>query len=311
MADASGLGDALAWRTLRLRLGPLVGVAAGTFDELQEGIDMNQADKAARFRALHEAPSAFVIANAWDAGSARVLAGVGMVALATSSGATANVLGRRDGAVSRDEAMAGAQAVAEGCDLPVSGDLENGYGHDTQGVVQTIQRAAQAGLVGGSIEDFSGDAAQPIYPLPQALQRIEAAVQAARALPWPFTLTARSEGLLHGKHGLDETITRLLAFERAGADVLMAPGLPDLDAVRKVCAALRKPFNFMAGIRGKSFSVAELQAAGVKRISLATSLYRAAMTGLAEAAREAQSSGTFTYLDRCMPSGELSKMMKG
>jgi 2-methylisocitrate lyase-like PEP mutase family enzyme len=272
---------------------------------------MNQADKAVRFRALHEAPGAFVIGNAWDAGSARVLAGAGFVALATSSGAAAGVLGRRDGSVSRDEAMANAQAVAGACELPVSGDLENGYGHDTDAVADTIGRAAQAGLVGGSIEDYSGEAAQPLYPLAQAVRRIEAAVRAARALPWPFTLTARCENFLRGNPDLDDTIARLQAYERAGADVLMAPALPDLDAVRRVCGALRKPLNFMAGIPGKSFSVAELQAAGVKRISLATSLYRHAMTVLAEAAREVQAQGSFGYLGRTMPTAEFNRLMQG
>jgi len=272
---------------------------------------MNQLDKAMRFRALHEAAGAFVIGNAWDAGSARVLAGAGFVALATSSGATAGVLGRRDGAVSRDEAIASAKAIASACDLPVSGDLENGYGHDAQAVVETIGRAAQAGLVGGSIEDYSGDAAQPLYPLAQAVQRVEAAVQAARALPWPFTLTARCENFLRGNPNLDDTIARLQAFEHAGADVLMAPGLPDLDAARRVCAALRKPFNFMVGIRGKSFSVAELQAVGVKRISLATSLYRNAMTALSDAAREVHSGGTFGYLERTMSTADFNRLMQG
>ena len=272
---------------------------------------MNQADKAARFRALHEADGTFVIGNAWDAGSSRVLASAGFVALATSSGATAGVLGRRDGAVSRDEAMAGARAVAGGCDLPVSGDLENGYGHDAAAVAEAIRCAADAGLVGCSIEDFSGDATQPLYPLPHAVQRIEAAVQAARALPWPFTLTARCENFLRGNPDLDDTIARLQAFERAGADVLMAPGLPDLDAVHRVCAVLRKPFNFMAGIRGKSFSVAQLQTAGVKRISLATSLYRCAMTALADAAREVQTHGRFDYLERTMATPDLYKLLQG
>ena len=271
---------------------------------------MNQADKAARFRALHEAPGAFVIGNAWDGGSARVLAGVGFVALATSSGATAGVYGRRDGSVSRDEAFAVARTVAEACELPVSGDLENGYGHDGAAVTETIRQAAASGLVGGSIEDFSGDKEQAIYPLAQAVQRIEAAVQAARALPWPFMLTARCENFLHGRTDLDDTIARLQAYERAGADVLMAPGLPDLDAVKRVCASLRKPFNFMAGIRGRSFSVAELQAAGAKRISVATSLYRAALTAIAEAAREVHGSGTFGYLDRALPTPEVNKFMQ-
>jgi 2-methylisocitrate lyase-like PEP mutase family enzyme len=268
-------------------------------------------EKAVRFRALHEAAGAFVIGNAWDAGSARVLAGAGLVALATSSGAAAGVLGRRDGSVSRDEAMANARAVAGACDLPVSGDLENGYGHDAPAIVETIRVAASAGLVGGSIEDDSGQAAQPRDPLPQAVQRIEAAVQAARTLAWPFTLTARCENFLRGNPDLDDTIVRLQAFERAGADVLMAPGLPDLDAVRRVCAALRKPFNFMAGIRGKSFSVAELQAAGVKRISLAASLYRCAMTALADAAREVQTEGGFGYLERTMSTPDFNRLMQG
>jgi 2-methylisocitrate lyase-like PEP mutase family enzyme len=268
---------------------------------------MNQADKARRFRELHDAPGAFVIGNAWDAGSARLLAGAGFVALATSSGATAGVLGRRDGAVTRDEALACAHAINAACDLPVSGDLENGFGHEPEAAAQTIRLAAEAGLVGGSIEDFSGEA---LYPFDVALRRIEAAVQAARALPWPFMLTARCENFLRGNPDLDDTIARLQAFERAGADVLMAPGLPDLEAARRVCAALKKPFNFMAGIRGKSFSVAELQAVGVKRISLATSLYRAAMGALADAAREVQGSGTFQYLDRSLGTPDLYRALK-
>jgi 2-methylisocitrate lyase-like PEP mutase family enzyme len=217
------------------------------------------------------------------------------------------VLGRRDGAVTRDEALACAHAVSAACELPVSGDLENGFGHEPAQAAETIRLAAEAGLVGGSIEDFSGDA---LYPMPQALARVEAAVQAARALPFPFMLTARCENFLRGNPDLDDTIARLQAFERGGADVLMAPGLPDLEATRRVCAALSKPFNFMAGIRGKSFSVAELQAAGVKRISLATSLYRAAMTALADAAREVQGNGTFGYLDRTLGTPDLYRALK-
>jgi 2-methylisocitrate lyase-like PEP mutase family enzyme len=240
-----------------------------------------------------------------------VLAGAGYVALATSSGATAGVLGRRDGAITREESLASARSIASACDLPVSGDLENGFGAATDVVAETIRLAAAAGLVGGSIEDASGDAAQPLYPMAHAVLRIEAAVQAARALPFPFTLTARSEGFIRNRPDLDETIARLQAFERAGADVLMAPGLPDLEAVRRVCSALRKPFNFMAGIRGKSFSVAELRAAGVRRVSLATSLYRIAMTALADAAREAQGEGTFGYLERAMSTPDFNRLMQG
>jgi 2-methylisocitrate lyase-like PEP mutase family enzyme len=288
-------------------LGMMGTARSGETRDRTEGGALNQVDKAQRFRALHEAPGAFVIGNAWDAGSARLLAGAGFVALATSSGATAGVLGRRDGAVTRDDALACAHAVSAACDVPVSGDLENGFGHAPGQVTETIRLAAQAGLVGGSIEDWSGEA---LYPIEQALARVEAAVQAARVLPWPFMLTARCENFIRGKPDLDDTIARLQAFERAGADVLMAPGLPDLDAVRRVCASLRKPFNFMAGIRGKSFSVAELQAAGVKRISLATSLYRAAMMALAEAAREVHDSGTFQYLDRTLGTPDLYRALR-
>ena len=258
----------------------------------------SQQEKALRFRALHEGPDAFLIANAWDAGSARILAGLGFAALATSSGASAGVLGRRDGKVTRDEALAHCRAIVGATDLPVSADLEKGFGDAPADAARTILMAAQAGLVGGSIEDATGDPGQPLYPMSQAVERVAAAVEAARSLQFPFTLTARSENFLRGNPSLDDTIARLQAFEKAGADVLFAPGLPDLAAVRAVCGAVSKPVNFMVGIKGKSFTFQELQAAGVRRVSLATSLYRAAMTGLFEAAREVKEQGTFTYLDR-------------
>jgi 2-methylisocitrate lyase-like PEP mutase family enzyme len=270
-----------------------------------------QSDKAARFRALHQGPGAFVIPNPWDAGSARVLAALGFQALATSSGAMAGVLGRRDGMVARDEALAHARAIVEATDLPVSADLEKCFGDAPAVAAETIRLAAGLGLVGGSIEDATGDKARPLYDFGQATERVAAAVQAARALSFPFTLTARTENFLRGNPSLDDTIKRLQAFEKAGADVLMAPGLPDLAAVRAVCAAVSKPVNFMAGIKGKSFSVAELQAAGVRRISLAGSLYRQAMTGLLDAAREVKDKGTFGYLDRAMPTPELNAFMQG
>jgi 2-methylisocitrate lyase-like PEP mutase family enzyme len=270
-----------------------------------------QSDKAARFRALHQGPAAFVIPNPWDAGSARVLAALGFQALATSSGAMAGVLGRRDGNVTRDEALAHARAIVEATDLPVSADLEKCFGDAPAVAAETIRLAAGLGLVGGSIEDATGDKARPLYDFGQATERVAAAVQAARALSFPFTLTARTENFLRGNPSLDDTIKRLQAFEKAGADVLMAPGLPDLAAVRAVCAAVSKPVNFMAGIKGKSFSVAELQAAGVRRISLAGSLYRQAMTGLLDAAREVKDKGTFGYLDRAMPTPELNTFMQG
>ncbi len=270
----------------------------------------SQSDKARRFRALHEAPGAFVIANAWDGGSARVLAGLGFAALATSSGAHAGTLGRRDGKVSRDEALAHARLIVEATDLPVSADLEKGFGDDAEAAATTVRLAAASGLVGCSIEDASGDAAKPIYDLDHAVTRIKASVAAARALDFPFTLTARSENFLRGRPDLDDTIRRLQAFEAAGADVLMAPGLPDIEAVRKVCGALKQPFNFMAGLKGKSFTVAALRDAGVRRISLATSLYRAAVGGLIEAAREVKEHGTFGYLDRAIATPDLGKYLQ-
>jgi 2-methylisocitrate lyase-like PEP mutase family enzyme len=270
---------------------------------------MTQEEKARRFQALHK--SVFIVANAWDAGSARILAGLGFQALATSSGACAGTLGRRDGQVSREEALAHARAIAEATDLPVSADLEKCFADAPSAAAETIRLAAGVGLVGGSIEDATGDKAKPLYDFSHAVERVAAAAKVARSLPFPFALTARSENFLRGKPDLEDTIKRLQAFEKAGADVLMAPGLPDLESVRKVCAALSKPFNFMVGIKGKSFSVAELEAAGVRRISLATSLYRMAMSGLVEAAREVKDKGTFGYLDRSISTPDLSAFMRG
>jgi 2-methylisocitrate lyase-like PEP mutase family enzyme len=251
-----------------------------------------------------------VIPNPWDAGSARILAGLGFQALATSSGATAGVLGRRDGQVTRDEALSYARAIVEATDLPVSADLEKGFGDAPDVVAETVRLAAEVGLVGCSIEDASGDPNRLLYDLDTATERIAAAVAAARSLPFPFTLTARTENFLRGNPSLEDTISRLRAFEQTGADVLMAPGLPDLDAVRAVCAAVSKPVNFMAGIRGRSFTVDELAAAGVRRISLAGSLYRAAMSGLLAAAREVKDHGTFDYLDHAVTTPELYEFMQ-
>lgn len=271
----------------------------------------SQSEKAQRFRALHEAPVTFVIPNPWDAGSARILAALGFSALATSSGASAGVLGRRDGMVTRAEAIAHARAIVEAVDLPVSADLEKGFGDRPEDAAETIRLAAGAGLVGGSIEDATGDPRRPLFEPGHARERVAAAVEAARGLPFPFTLTARAENFLRGNPDLDDTIRRLQAFEAAGADVLMAPGLPDLAAVRAVCAALSRPVNFMAGIKGRSFSVAELAEAGVRRISLASSLYRAAMSGLVGAAREVREQGSFAYLDHALTTPELNGFMRG
>ena len=270
---------------------------------------MSQIQKALQFQALHQRAGAFLIPNPWDAGSARVLAALGFEALATSSGAAAATYGRRDGQLTRDEALASARAIASATDLPVAADLENGFGDSPDTVAETVRMAAGAGLVGCSIEDSTGEQNRPLYDLELATQRIAAAVQAARSLPFHFTLTARSENFVRGKPDLDETIKRLQAYERAGADILFAPALPDLASVRALCSAVSKPVNFMVGIRGKSFSVVQLVDAGVKRISFASSLYRAAITGLIEAASEARQNGTFGYLEKTITTIELNEFL--
>ncbi len=271
---------------------------------------MTQAEKAAHFRALHAAPGAFVIANAWDPGSARILAGLGFVALATSSGAAAGVLGHRDGRITRQEKLDQARAIVAATDLPVSADLEKGFGDTPEIAAETIRLAAGVGLVGGSIEDASGDPAHPLFDFSLAVERVAAAAEAARATGVGFVLTGRTENYLRGNPSLDDTIKRLVAFQNAGADVLMAPGLPDLDGVRAVCSALDKPFNFMAGMRGKSFTVAALAEAGVKRVSLATSLYRSAMSAVVKAATEVRDQGTFGYIDTDMTSADLGRFLE-
>ncbi|HZR66547.1 MAG TPA: isocitrate lyase/phosphoenolpyruvate mutase family protein [Terriglobales bacterium] len=271
---------------------------------------LSQHQKASQFRALHEAPGAFIIPNPWDVGSARILAGLGFQALATSSAAIAASLGRRDHGLSREEDLAQARAIVQSTDVPVSADLGNGFGDSPETVATTIQLAADAGLVGCTIEDATDDAENPLYDFDLAVERIAAAAQAARSLPFPFMVTARAHNLLFDSNSLHETIRRLQAYERVGADVLFAPALPDIDAVRAVCAAVSKPVNFMAGIKGKSFSVSELAAAGVKRISLATSLYRAAMAGFLDAIREVKDKGEFTFLDRCVNTSDLVQLMR-
>jgi len=273
-------------------------------------MSVTQNEKAERFRALHDGPGAFVIPNPWDAGSACLLAGLGFKALATSSAASACVIGKRDGGLTRDEALAHAQLIVSATSLPVSADLEKGFGDAPEVVAETIRLAAQVGLVGCTIEDATGNAESPLYDDGLAIERIAAAAQAARALPFPFILTARAHNLLYSASSLENTIRRLQAFEKAGADVLFAPGLPDLAAVRAVCATVSKPVNFMVGIKGRSFSVGELVEAGVRRISLATSLFRAAMTGLLDAAREVKDKGQFSFLDRCLTTPELNNIMK-
>jgi 2-methylisocitrate lyase-like PEP mutase family enzyme len=266
-----------------------------------------QSEKALRFRALHQRPGVFLIPNPWDAGSARILSQLGFEALATSSAASAAVFGRRDGELMRFEALAHAENIANATNLPVSADLENGFSDDPSGVAETVRLAGDLGLAGCSIEDATRNRHKPIYDIQSATERIEAAAEAARSFPFPFTLTARSENFVRGIPDLDDTIKRLVAYEKAGADVLFAPGLPDLEAVHAVCSAVSKPVNFMVGVRGKSFAAAELAEAGVKRISFGSSLYRAMMNHLIKVASEMKESGTFNYLDETMTTPDLYK----
>ncbi|HYL47403.1 MAG TPA: isocitrate lyase/phosphoenolpyruvate mutase family protein [Candidatus Limnocylindrales bacterium] len=271
---------------------------------------MSQAEKGQIFRRLHEGPGAFIIPNPWDAGSARILAGVGFQALATTSAGFAFSRGRQDGEVTREDVLAHCRAIAEASDLPVSADLENCFGDDPKTVAETIRLAAATGIAGGSVEDASGDDTRPIYEHAHAVERVAAAVEAARALPFAFTLTARAENFLHGRPDLDDTIRRLQAFAAAGADVLYAPGLTSLEQIREVCAAVaQKPVNVLAGIKGQNFPAAELAAAGARRISVGGSLARAALGALLRAARQMKEKGTFAFVNEAMPTAEVNKFM--
>jgi 2-methylisocitrate lyase-like PEP mutase family enzyme len=269
---------------------------------------LTQSEKAVRFRALHDGPI-FVIPNPWDIISARLLAGLGFQALATSSAASAAAFGKTDGHLTREQALAHARSIVECADLPVSADLEKGFGESPETVAETIRLAADAGLCGCTIEDSTGDPSHPLYDFELAVERIAAAAEAARKLPFPFMLTARAHNFLYPNPNLDDTIRRLQAYERAGANVLFAPGLPDLASVRTVCSAISRPFNFMVGIPRRSFPITDLAAAGVKRISLATSLYRAAMTGFLDAVSEIQNAGTFGFVDRVASTADVNKIM--
>ena len=267
-----------------------------------------QEEKVARFRALHAAPGAFVIPNPWDAGSARLLAGMGFEALATTSWASAATLGRRDYGVTRDEALAMARQIVEATDLPVSGDMENGFGDSPEDVAETVRRSAEIGLAGCSIEDAAGD--RPPYDRVLATERVIAAVEAARGLPFPFVLTARTENYMRNRPDLDDTIARLQAFGAAGADVLFAPGVPDIVSLRTICVAVNKPVNAVGYMQNGALSVRELADAGVRRISLATGLYRAAMAGLRDAANEIRERGTFSFASRAVSGGEITAAMR-
>ena len=272
---------------------------------------VSQLEKANRFKALHERPGAFVIPNPWDAGTARILEVLGFEALTTTSAGLAIVLGKRDGhgSVTREETLANARAIAEATDLPVAGDLENGYGDSPAAAAETIRLAGEAGLVGGSIEDATGDPSRPIYDLSLAAERVVAAVDASRCLPCPFQLVGRAENFVHGRPDLDDTIRRLRAYEAAGADVLFAPGLTTADQIRAVCSAVSKPVNVVAGLSGKSFSMAELAAMGVKRVSLGSALTRAALGEFVRAAREIRDHGTFGFASNAISYAEANDIV--
>ena len=273
----------------------------------------DQTTRAETFRQLHGRPGIFAIPNPWDAGSARILALLGFEALATTSAGFAFSLGKPDaeGAIGRDETLENARAIVDATDLPVSADLENGFGDDPAACAETIVRASATGLVGGSIEDATGRVDEPIYPFALAVERVAAAVQAARKLPFAFTLTARAENLINGRPDLADTLRRLEAFAAAGADVLYAPGLKsraDIEAVVKAVAP--KPVNVVMGLSGAAFSLDELGALGVKRVSVGSSLARAAYGAFVSAAREVRTRGTFTFAGTAIPYAEINGMFK-
>ena len=256
----------------------------------------DQAHKAARFRALHERPGAFVIPNPWDAGSARLLAGLGFEALATTSLGLANMLGRPDSAVTRAEVIANCREIAEATDLPVNVDLENCFAHEPKAAAEAIRLAGEAGAAGGSIEDFTGDAKDPIYDFDLAVARVEAAVAVARSLPVPFMLTARAENLIRGRVDMADTIRRLQAYAAAGADVVYAPGLRTLAEVRDVAGSVRCPVNVVTGWLDPDITVAQLAAAGAKRISVGGALSRLALATFVGAGRAMKEQGSFAWM---------------
>ncbi|MCA1440418.1 isocitrate lyase/phosphoenolpyruvate mutase family protein [Ensifer sp. IC4062] len=269
----------------------------------------DQQAKYNRLKALHEGDQAFVIPNPWDAGSARLLTSLGFEALATTSAGYAFSKGKRDSfaGLSRSEILENAAEIIGATHLPVSADLEDGFGAAPETCAETVRMACGVGLVGGSIEDATGDPDAPIYDLAHAVERVRAAAEATRELP--FLLTARAENYLWGRADLDDTIRRLQAFSEAGADVLYAPGLPDIDAIRAVCRAVDKPVNVVMGLKGRSYSVAELSEAGVRRISVGGSFARAALGALMRAAQEVKSAGTFTYAVDAIPGTVITQLM--
>ena len=269
-----------------------------------------QAERASAFRALHERDGAFIIPNPWDIGTARLLARLGFEALATTSAGYAFSMGQRDSTMGRDKLIANAGAIASATDLPVTADLENGFGDDPASVAETIRLAAVAGLVGGSIEDATNRPNDPIYEYRLAVERIRAAAEAARALPFPFTLTARAENYLFGRPDLKDTIRRLQAYQEAGADVLYAPGLTSKDEIAAVVSSVDRPVNVVMGLQGVQLSLAALSEMGVKRVSVGSALTRAALGAFLRAGKEMREHGTFTFADEAVSYQDISAMFE-
>lgn len=272
-----------------------------------------QSEKAVLFQALHQRKQPFVVGNPWDAGSARILTSLRYEALSTTSAGLAFALGRKDGtaSVSRAEALANAKSIVDATTLPVAADLENGYGHGPEEAAETIRQAAAVGLVGGSIEDATSNEADPIYDFNHAVERVAAAAEAAHSLPFPFMFVARCENFLHGRPDLDDTIRRLQAYEKAGAEVLYAPGLTRPEDIRTVCSSVSKPVNVLMGMKGAPhLTVQQLGELGVRRISIGSGFSRAALTAFLHAAREVIDDGTFTFADECLYISDLTAMFQ-
>lgn len=268
-----------------------------------------QQQKFKRFKALHYGDAAFVMPNPWDAGSARILEHLGFAALATTSAGYGFSVGKRDSyaGMGRNEILDNAAEIVAATELPVSADLEDGFGAEPADCADTIVQACKVGLVGGSIEDATGDKDAPIYAMDHAIERVRAAADAAKGSP--FLLTARAEGFLWGRYDLAETIARLQGFSEAGADVLYAPGLPDIEAIRTVCQEVDKPVNVVMGLQAPTFSVAQLSDAGVRRISVGGSFARTAYGSIIRAAQEVLGTGTFDYAADAVPGAVISSMM--
>lgn len=270
--------------------------------------------RAEKFKALHQRAGIFIAPNPWDAGSARILEGFGFEALATTSAGLAFSLGKPDGhaSITREQTLQNAKDIVEAVSLPVSADMENGYADNPEKCAEIILLASEAGLAGGSIEDATGRPDDPIYPFELAVERVKAAVKAARSLQRPFTLTARAENLIHGRPDLPDTIKRLQAFAEAGADVLFAPGLKTVEEIETVVKAVAPvPVNVVMGLSDGNFTITMLEDLGVKRISLGSSLIRAAYGGLFRAIEEVNTQGSFSFANDAKPYGDINNLFSG